>query len=210
MEKVTTWKEHGEIFEKVSSEVKKYVDENQLEVDAIVPIFRGAGFLATHLAYQLSVLRILPVQYKYFFPRKRIAELHEILFTPSKEVLGDKPVLIVVEGDYCYGNTSLQACKDLKEMFPNCKIIFATDLADYTYKDVVKGYIETMVVGRYTNHCEELSEDKCKELNIEHNSSRAAWEKPDEEGAIPKCEQYQYVDLKKVQKNSKKKFEMDF
>lgn len=206
---VTTWEEHGKIFEKVARDLKKYINENKLEVDAIVPIFRGAGFLATHIAYQLSVLRILPVQYKYFFPKKGVAELHELLFTPSKEILGDAPVLILVEGDYCYGNTSLQACKDLKEKFPNCKIIFATDLADYTYKDAVKEYVEVMVVGRYTNHCEELSEDQCKELNIQADS-RAAWEKPDEEGAIPACEQYQYTDLKKVKKHSKKKFEMDF
>lgn len=210
MEKVITWEEHGKIFEKVAKDVKKYADENRLEVDAIVPIFRGAGFLATYLAYYLSILRILPVQYKYFFPKKGVAELHELLFTPNKETLGDSPVLVVVEGDYCYGNTSLQACKDLKEMFPKCKIIFATDLADYIYKDVLKNYVETMIVGRFTNHCEELGEGKCKEFGIDFESSRAVWEKADEEGAIPLCEQYQYTDLKKVVKNSKKKFEMDF
>ncbi len=206
---ITTWEEHGKTFEKVASGVREYIKEEQLKIDAIVPIYRGAGFLATYLAYQLSVLRILPVQYKYFFPKKGIAELHELLFTPSKEILGDSPTLVLVEGDYCYGNTSIQACKDLKEKFPKCKIIFATDLADYTYKNAVKEYVETMVVGRYTNHCEELSEEECKKLNIQP-ISHAIWEQEDEEEAIPKCEQYKYTDLQEVQKNSKKKFEMEF
>ncbi|MFC1615148.1 hypothetical protein ACFL22_01180 [Patescibacteria group bacterium] len=207
--KTTTWEEHGETFEKVALGVKKYVDEKGLQVDAIVPIFRGAGFLATYLAYRLSVLRILPVQYKYFFPKKGTAELHQLLFTPSKEILGDSPTLVLVEGDYCYGGTTTQACKDLKEEFPNCKIIFATDLADYTYRDVVKDYVETMVVGRYTNHCEELSEEECEKLGIQ-SISRAVWEQASEEEAIPKCEQYQYIDLEKVKSKSKKKFEMEF
>jgi len=145
------------------------------------------------------------VKFVFFGTREFGAVVLEILLKN-----GYSPVLVVVEGDYCYGNTSLQACKDLKEMFPKCKIIFATDLADYTYKDVLKDYVETMIVGRYTNHCEELSEEKCKELDIDFEASRAVWEKADEEGAIPLCEQYQYADLKKVQKNSKKKFEMDF
>jgi len=180
-----------------------------LQVDAVVPILRGAGFLATYLAYQLSVLRILPVQYKYFFPKKGTAELHQLLFTPSKEILGDSPTIVLVEGDYCYGGTSIQVCKDLKKEFPNCKIIFATDLADYTYKDAVKDYVETMVVGRYTNHCEELSEEECKELGIQP-ISRAVWEQASEEEAIPKSEQYQYTDLDNVKSKSKKKFEMEF
>lgn len=209
MEKVISWEEHGEIFKKVAGEVRQYVEENGLAVDAIVPIFRGAGFLATYLAYQLSVLRVLPVQYKYFFPRKGIAELRQLLFTPTRELLGEAPVLVLVEGDYCYGNTSIQACKDLKKEFPNCKIIFATDLADYTYRDAVKEYVETMIVGRYTNHCEELSEEECKKLSI-GPASRAAWERPEEEGMIPKCEQYPYADLEKAKEQSTKKFEMDF
>lgn len=206
---ITTWDEHGKTFEKVALELKEYINKKELKIDAIVPIYRGAGFLATYLAYQMSVLRILPVQYKYFFPKKGTAELHELLFTPNKEILGDSPVLVLVEGDYCYGNTSIQACKDLKKEFPGCKIIFATDLADYTYKDALKEYVETMIVGRYTNHCEELSEEQCKKLNIQP-ISRAVWEKQDEEEAIPACEQYQYIDLEKVKRKSKKKFEMDF
>jgi len=209
METITTWIEHGETFEKVASDLEVYIKEQNLEVDAIVPIFRGAGFLGTYLAYRLSILRILPVQYKYFFPKKGTAELHELLFTPSKEILGDAPVLILVEGDYCYGNTAVQACKDLRKEFPSCTIIFATDLADYTHKDAVGKYVDKMIVGRYTNHCEELSEEQCKELGIKPNS-RAVWENPDEEGSIPQCKQYQYKDIDKVKKNSKKIFDMDF
>jgi hypothetical protein len=206
---VTTWEEHGGTFKKVSDDLRQYVHENKLKVSAVIPIFRGAGILGTYLAYQLSVLRILPVQYKYFFPKKGLAELHQLLFTPSKKLLGDNPVLVLVEGDYCYGNTSIQAAKDLKAAFPNCKILFATDLADYTYRDAIKPYVDAVFIGRYTNHCEELDVAKCKELNIEPGS-RAVWENPEEEDAIPKCEQFQYSDLEDVKNNSEKKFEMDF
>jgi hypothetical protein len=149
-------------------QLKELVEKENLKIDAIVPIFRGGGFLANYIAYQMSVLRILPVQYKYLFPSKKeqVAKLVKFLFTPSIEKLGETPTLVLVEGDYCYGNTSIEAARDLKKVFPKSTIIFVADQMDYVYKDLMEEEVEHVISGRYTNHCEELSNEKCEELGI--------------------------------------------
>lgn len=209
MTKLLAWDEHIETFDVVVNQLRECIEEKRLKIDAIVPILRGAGFLGTYLAYQLSVLRILPVQYKYLFPKNNAVELRKLLFTPSRKNLGDKPVLVLVEEDYCYGNASIEAAKDLRAEFPGCTIIFAADQADYTYKDIISDYVDYVVMGRYTNHCEELSEEECKKLEIQP-LTRAAWELAGEEEAILKSEQWQYADLDKVESDSEIKFVVDF
>jgi hypothetical protein len=211
MTKKLTWKEHIEIFDNSVQQLKELIKKENLKIDAIVPIFRGGGFLANYIAYQMSVLRILPVQYKYLFPNKKeqIAKLIKFLFTPSIEKLGKAPTLVLVEGDYCYENTSIEAARDLKKVFPKSTIIFVADQMDYTYKNLMKKEVEYIISGRYTNHCEELSSKKCEELGI-WPISEAAWENSEEENAIIKTEQYQYQDLKNVEKNSKTKFSVTF
>jgi len=205
-----SWKEYGEECDKIYKEILDYTQKNNTKVDAIIPILRGAMTLGSFLAYKLKILKILPVQYKYFFVSKNKAELRQILFTPTKDYLKIKnPTFLVVEGDQCFGNTVLTVIKDLKKKFPGCKILHAADCVDYKYKDVVKD-VEACFYGRYTNHCEELSKKECESAGIEFDSTIAPWENEAEEEATVEGEQFIYEDLEETKNNSKKKMEIAF
>lgn len=208
--KRNSWEEFGKGCEKIYKKIFDYTQENNVKIDAIVPILRGAMTLGSFLAYKLKILRILPVQYKYFFVGENKAELRQILFTPTKENLKiENPTFLLVEGDQCFGNTVLTAIKDLKKEFPGCKILHCADCVDYKYKDVVKD-AESCFYGRYTNHCEELSKEECDKAGIPYESTIAPWENEEEEKATIEGKQFIYDDLEEVKENSKKKMEIDF
>ena len=204
-----SWEEYGSRMEKIYKEVDRYRKEKDIQIDAIVPIYRGAATLGSYLAYRLSLLRILPVQYKYFFPTNHKAELKQILFTPKADMFDHDPVFLLVEGDQCYGNTVIAAAKDLKKVFPNCRILHAADCLDYTYRESAKDYVDVIFYGAYTNHCEELSEKECEKLGI-GGQTVAPWENLDEEQATISGQQYQYLDLESVRDQAVKKAEFEF
>jgi len=205
----TSWQEYGEILEKILKDVKDYISKNELKIDAVIPILRGGATLGTFLAYRLHVLRVLPVQYKYFFVSKNKAELHRILFTLEKQMFNDKPTFLLVEGDQCFGSTVINAAKDLKELFPKCKIIHVADCLDYSYRGSVKEYVDVIIHGKYTNHCEELSDAECKKLGI-GEATIAPWENHEEETPTLQGEQFEYLDLEDVKNTSVKKAEFEF
>lgn len=206
----TSWQEYGSVMEKILKEVQSYIKKNKIKIDAVVPILRGAATLGAFLTYRLNLLRILPVQYKYFFVSKNKAELRQILFTPKKSMFKHNPTFLLVEGDQCYGNTVIDAAKELKKRFPKCKILLASDCLDYTYRNSTKDYVEKIFYGVYTNHCEELSKGKCKKLKINPKPGLAPWETFEEESTIMTGEQFEYSDGKIVEKQSTKKAEFEF
>ena len=206
--KAFSWEDFGVTADKVLEDIKKYVDVNDISIDAVVPIMRGGNFLGTFLAYKLNVLRILPVQYKYFFAGENKAELRQLLFTPTKDLLPQNPTILVVEGDYCYGTTVKQACLDIQKEIPTARIIVAADLMDYTYRSAVDKYAEAVLYGRYTNHCEELTKEQCAKLGIV-DQGIAPWEDAEEEQSVFDLKQFEYKDLESAKKNSERKLEID-
>jgi len=207
--KRTTWPEYGKIMEKIFKNIERYAKKNKIKIDAVVPILRGGSTLGNYLAYQLHVLRILPVQYKYFFTGKNQAELRQLLFTPKKSMYKSKPTFLLVEGDQCFGSTVIEAAKDLKKVFPNCRILHAADCLDYKYRNSAKKYVEKIFHGEYTNHCEELTPQQCKKLKI-GKTTIAPWEIYEEEIATMEGRPFKYIDKKITQTQSKKKAEYKF
>ncbi|PKM92036.1 MAG: hypothetical protein CVU81_02655, partial [Euryarchaeota archaeon HGW-Euryarchaeota-1] len=142
-----SWNEYGDILEKLYIKVAEYVKKKNIKIDAVVPILRGGAFPGTYLAYKLNLLRILPVQYKYFFKNKKI-ELKCILDLPKVD-LPKKPIFLLVEQNHCFGITASTAAKDLKNKFPYCRIIYAADTMDYSYAK--NKYVDAIFFGVYTN-----------------------------------------------------------
>lgn len=198
---VESWEEYQDELNKLTKKVVSYVKENDLVIDAVVPILRGGNIPATFLAYALDVLTILPVQYKYFFlPGK--CELRRLQSVNKGQVFSKKPVFLLVEGNHCYGNQAKNAAKDLKSAFPNCRIIYAASNMDYNYQDVVMD-AEAQFYGNLTNCCKELSDEQCEELGIEYKRELMfPWEKIDEEWGIVELKQHEYNNLDKIRKNS--------
>ncbi len=77
---ILSWDEYQSELDTLTKKIVEYVNKNKINIDAVVPILRGGNIPATYLVYTLSVLHILPVQYKYFFIDKKRYELRK-LFT---------------------------------------------------------------------------------------------------------------------------------
>jgi len=108
-----TWKEYESLLGKLSSDILKYLKKNSLAVDAVVPIMRGGGVPGIYLAYALHVLSILPVHYHYDFREKGKMKLRRfITIKKYTDLIPKNPVILLVEGNQCFGNTASAALED--------------------------------------------------------------------------------------------------
>lgn len=198
---VQSWSQYNEELNNLTSKIVKYVKENKITVDAIVPILRGGNIPGTFIAYVLDVLTILPVQYKYFFVKDK-CELRRIHSIDKKLVFKENPVFLLIEGNHSYGNQAKYAAADLKAAFPKCRIIYGASNMDYNYQNVVKD-AEVSFYGKLTNCCKELTDEECKKLGIEYKKELLfPWENIDEEWEIVEMKQHKYSNLKEIMDNS--------
>lgn len=201
-----SWQDYAENMEEIYHKIDEYLEEKNIEVDAIVPILRGGNFLGTYLAYKLGVLRINPVQYKYFFDEE--GEIHlQKLQSIDTEKLPEDPVLLLTEDNHCFGTTAELAAKELKEQIPECTIIYAADHIDFSYKE--NKYADVLFYGRLTNETRELSKKEAEEKGINPYSHLLPWENLEEEWQTVQAKQYSYQDEEAAKRDSdtKQKFE---
>lgn len=196
-----SWEEYGRTLEILYNKVSKYLKRNGIKIDAVVPILRGGAFPGTYLAFRLNLLRILPVQYKYFFENDTI-KLKRILSLP-RSPLPRNPIFLLVEQNHCFGQTASMAGRDLKKQFPRCKIIYAVDHIDYSYQKV--DCAEKGFYGKLTNETRALKTKDCKKKKIFPFSYLFPWENIEEEWTTVTGKQFNYQDAKAVSKLSKTK-----
>lgn len=196
-----SWNEQGKTFEILYKKVIRYIKKKKAKIDAVIPILRGGAFPGTYLAYRLNLLRILPVQYKYFFENEKI-KLKKILGIPKKD-LPKKPTFLLVENNHCFGLTASTAAKDLKKSFPKCRIIYAADHIDYSYQNAVNA--EAVFYGRLTNETKKLSSKECEKKSIRNVCYLFPWERLEEEWSMVTAKQFEYEDLDRAQIISKLK-----
>lgn len=197
-----SWEKYGKILEKLFEKVGKYVKENKIEIDAVVPILRGGAFPGTFLAAKLHLLRILPVQYKYFFEGRKI--ILKKLFGFSKSDLGkSRPVFLLVENNHCFGLTAQTAAEGLKEQFPGCRIIYAADTMDYSYQK--NEHAEAIFYGELTNDTKTLSEEDAKQKGISGKMHLYPWENIEEEWTTVQGKQFAYKDAERASASSESK-----
>lgn len=146
---------------------------------------------------------MIPVQYHYFFERKRVILKRVLDFPEINFEFPKRPVFILAENNYCFGNTTKQAAKDIKKKYPNCRIIAASDRVDYSYQKIDE--VEVLLWGRLTNECRELTEAECKKVGVENVSYLFPWESFDEEWATVQGKQPKYADLRPAKKTGKTK-----
>jgi hypothetical protein len=198
---VQSWAEYSSELTKLTDKVIKYVKENQITIDAVVPLLRGGNIPGTFIAYALDVLTILPVQYKYFFMGDK-CELRKMHGLNPQDVLKQNPTFVLVEGNHCYGNQAKYAASDLKKTFPNCRIIYAASNMDYKYQDVVKD-AEISFYGNLTNCCKELTDEECIKLGIEYKKELIfPWENITEEWEIIEKKQHAYTNVDEIMEQS--------
>ena len=189
-----TWKEYKSILEKLSSNVSEYLKKNDLKVDVVVPIMRGGGIPGTYLAYALQVLSVIPVHYHYDFQEAEKMKLRRFLSIKRYiDLIPNKPVVLLVEGNQCFGNTANAALEDIKANIKKPRIIYAADIIDYGYRNAVKA--DAIFFGRYSNECETLSQEEACNKGIFPGTKLLPWEIDREEKETLETKQFEYSDL---------------
>lgn len=165
-------------IDKLSDNLRKYLTQNNLKVDYVVPILRSGAVPAVYLANRLNLVKFAPFQVKHI-THKDGKENIEILFNPLGEVKKKKDLtFLIVEGTHSTG-TSVKLCIDeIKKTFSDAKILYVCIQKSYGSQNF-KGLIEyedwALVKGN------NLSLEECKKLNIEPCDAIYPWETLDGE-----------------------------
>lgn len=191
--KRVSWDDCVKNWEGLSRKISRYAKKNNIVIDAVVPILRGGSLAGGFLAYRLGVLKVVPVQYKYFFAGDK-AELRSILPLNASN-LPQNPTILLVEGNHCFGVTAATAAKDIKEKIPSCKILYAADHMDYSYQK--NEYADVIFYGLLTNDCLVLNPEQAKKKGIYPYSYIMPWETMKEEWETVNAKQFKYSDVKK-------------
>jgi hypoxanthine phosphoribosyltransferase len=198
-----SWNEYERTLQNLCRQVGRYLAKKHLKVDAIVPIQRGGAVPANYLSYKLKILRMLPVQYKYFYVKGGKMQLRRLSAIRKGDVDGKAPAFLVVEGNHCFGITAQTAINDIKKTFPRSKIIYAADHGDYSYREMKSVYAS--FYGKLTNETRALTAAQCKAKKVENGSFLFPWENFDEEWDTVNAKQYKYQDLDESVKRSRLK-----
>jgi len=202
--KQLSWEEYGKTMEVLYKKVQSYVDNENIKIDAVVPILRGAGIVGTYLAYKLKLLRILPVQYKYLFDDGKV-RLKQILDLPKVD-LPNNPVFLLVEDNHCFGETANIAARDLMVKYPKATILYAANHLDVSHQNSVKDAKVTFygMLTDETREAKDSSENSCKV----GQSYLAPWETIEEEWDTVKLKQFDYENVESISKKAvtKKEF----
>lgn len=181
-----SWDEYGQELEVLYSKINQYLQQENLTIDAIVPILRGAETAGAYLAYKLRVLKVLPVQYKYL--DSQLQQLDQIPDSAFK--FKDNPTFLVVENNHVTGVSAEKAIARIKEASPNCKIIYAIVHMDYSYQDVTQ--VEVVFYSQLSNESRQLSEQEAQEKGLIQQISLFPWENEAEELAAFNKEKFEY------------------
>lgn len=185
-----SWQKYGQVLDLLFVHLDKYLRDNKVRVDAVVPIMRAGGIAAQYFAYKLQLLKVLPVQYKYLYEKGGIKLKKINNYSLSKFKISKNPVFLVVENNHCFGTTSKMAIRDIKKMVPGCKIIYVAIFADYSYKRM-EG-VESVFYGRLTNEARSLTAKEAKKLGLNNKVSLFPWEGLEEEWAAVNSKKFDY------------------
>lgn len=197
-----TWQEYEVILKKLHRSIFGHLKKKNLKIDVVVPIMRGGGVPGVYLAYRLHILSILPVHYHYDFREKGEMKLRRFISVKRyADLIPKSPIILLVEGNQCFGNTANAAIKDIKTNFPKATLLYAADLADYGYRKSVKA--NKVFIGIYTNECGTLTKKEARKKGIFPATKLLPWEVDKEEKETIDTKQFGYCDLKQYFSKSK-------
>lgn len=198
-----SWSKYERVVNDLYLKLFHHLSQNNITLDAIVPIMRGGSIPATMLAFKLKLLNILPIQYKYITTEGKTA-IRGIL-TPDRinYPMPNNPILLLVENNHCSGATSAIAANDLRACFSGCKIIYAAVRMDYSHQNV--NFAESTFYGELTNESRKLTEAEARELGISYRLAVYPWESVDEELAEVSEMPFDYQNVDRIVQQSEPK-----
>lgn len=109
---------------KLSKEIEKYTNENNIRIDYVVPILRSGAVPAVYIANELNLIKFAPIQVKKIKQDGKYD--HIVLLNSLKDLDKEKELnLLVVEGTYSSGETMNTALDEIKKTLPKANILLA-------------------------------------------------------------------------------------
>ena len=170
-----SWQEFGNIFEALLKKIEKYICENNITFDAVIPILRSGGVPASAMAIHFNIPNMLPIQLKSFGNKlKCIMPLRKFDF-PSQA-----PCFLICETNTLTGKTAKEVISITKKQYPSAKIFYSTIAKVYGGPNSFDG-VEKYFYGIQTNENFIASIDEEKTLGIRRNITIFPWEIADAE-----------------------------
>lgn len=122
-----TYAEFGDVLRALTDNISTYCLEHSVSFDLVVPILRSGAITGMHLASKLCVVAMLPFQYKY----EEGSGLKKMCDPPTLRVeLPEKSHILVVDTNTVTGTTADHVLSDVRRLFPQASISFATAYLD--------------------------------------------------------------------------------
>lgn len=176
-----SWERIDGFIDKIYKDVDNYLIQNNLKIKYIIPIMRGGGIPAVIFSHLFDVVDMFPIQLKHNHETHNIDKKIGLEYVSDSNIDSNECILLV-EGNHVTGKTANIAVDIIRQKFGNdVKIIYVSLTRDYTYRNSVNNICYT-TWAMTTNEMKELSEDECKELNINYSLvSVYPWENVKEE-----------------------------
>lgn len=130
------------------------------------------------LAIKMKVVKMLPVQFKYYYNPVEIKQLMEI---PEILVDIDNPInVLLCDGNTGTGATAIKAAKIIKEKYPTAKIYLATITKVFNCSEKLEG-IEEIFYSRMSEETHKASEQEKKNYNLRSGITVFPWETAEDE-----------------------------
>jgi len=167
-----SWEEYGATVQTLLDRISA----SGVSFDAIAPIMRSGGIPGNVLAIRLQITRIVPLQFKYLSHPPRLEQMNAMSFQP----IPDCPNILICENNTCTGGTAQAAIAQLKSMFPQSKLHYATVAKVFGGPDSFEG-IEGYYFGIQTNEQFLASPSQIKEFSLRPGITLFPWEIAEDE-----------------------------
>jgi hypoxanthine phosphoribosyltransferase len=198
-----SWNEYYSLINSICKELMICLKKTNIQVNAVVPIFRGGAVAGTCIAYKLKLVTIIPVQYKYLNIKGKSKLTKVISFDSNRLKDIKRPVIVVVENNHSSGATAQAAINDIRTKLPSSSIIYIAMFADYTHRKLK--HVNMQIYGKFTNETRALSRNAAKKLGITDKIALFPWELLDEELKMINSEDYNYTDISRIKTMSQVK-----
>jgi len=173
-----SYQEFDVILGRLTDQIKSYITAHNMSFELIVPILRSGAFTGMHLASQLQIKNILPVQYKYkYLPVEVIEKKFE--FPKLLYPIPENSNILIVDSNTVFGGIANMVIGDVKKQFPKARLFFASTNIDQSI--IHLDSINQIFYGLKSNVKRDLSKSEAVSRGVPNEVIIFPWEDLEEE-----------------------------
>lgn len=166
-----SYAEFGDMLDRLTNQII----ESGVKFDLVVPILRSGGMTGMHVAAKLQVENILPVQYKRVY-ESDVHVVNKFEMPKLTYALPAEASILVVDTNTAKGRTASRALHDLRAVYPDAQLYFASANIDIACELPV----ERVFYGQYGNEERTLTRDEADSRGVTNNVIVFPWESSEE------------------------------